>query len=267
MGGHFMTQPSLHPDQPAAGESPRTLEYGRQPRQHWAELAPEEQRRVLLRLFAIAAVATLGWWFTLFWTRQPALGYFCVCAFLPGIFGMVWFGLGWQLLNLVRRGSQPKQRRLVGLMLFAFSLAPYSLMRAGSDMFTLSVRYHLWQAGGADKVRDAFNGWVASRPAFDPNGGKWLFEEVNPAGNIVRVPVAQLPREVGYMLKRFPSRAGMTSKDVAYLDNVSVFTTTSIMIGPKGWQPDGGATVWNHLIGNRRQVGDGIWIGFGVYNK
>jgi len=244
------------------------LDYGRQ-RPRWrAEVTPQEQRRVLLWGVAVASIATLAWCFTMFWTRRPALDYFCVCAFIPWFLALAWLVLGWQLLALMRRHPQPRRLRLITITLLAFFLAPYSLLRAGSDMFTLSLRYHLWRAGGAEKVRGAFNQWVGGRPVYDAsNGRKLLFGQVTAGGNIVRLPVTQLPPEVRYIHERFPSRFGITWNDVARLDNVSVFTTTDIMIGPPGWRPEGGATLWDHVTGNRRKLADGIWVSFGVYNK
>jgi len=41
--------------------------------------------------------------------------------------------------------------------------------------------------------------------------------------------VTQLPAEVRYIHEQFPSRFGMTWKDVAHLDNLSVLTTTDIL--------------------------------------
>jgi len=254
--------------QPISKESGPKLEYGRQRRGWRAELTPEQHRRFLLWGVGVTLAVTFAWWFGMFWTCRPALDYFCVCGFLPLILAAVWVGLGWQLVALMRRYPQPHRFRLTAVILLAFFLAPYSLMRAGSDMFTLSLRYHLWRAGGAEKVRAAFNQWVASQPVDDPsNGRKLLFDQVIPNGKIVRLPVSQLPPEVRYIHERFPSRFGATWQAVAHLDNVSVLTTTDIMIGPPGWQPEGGATVWHHIIGSRRKVADGIWVAFGTYNK
>jgi hypothetical protein len=133
---------------------------------------------------------------------------------------------------------------------------------------TLSLRYHLARAGGAEKVRAAFNQWVVSRPVFDASDGrKFLFAQAMPSGSVVPLPGGQYPAEVRYIHERFPSRFGMTWKDVAYLDNVSVLTTTDIMIGPPGWQPEGGVTVWHRIFGSRRKLADGIWVQFGTYNK
>lgn len=265
-----MTEADPHAGQPPAdsGQSLPKLEYGRQ-RTGWrAERTPEEQRRGLLWWVAITSLATFIWWFAMFWTRQPALDYFCVSAFLPLLFASIWLALGWQLLTLVRRYAQPHQLRLIAVILLAFFLAPYCPIRAGSDMFTLSVRYHLWRAGGAAKVRAAFNQWVASQPVDAPGDDqKMLFAQVKPGGNIVPLPVAQLPAEVRYIHRQFPSRFGMTSNDVAYLDNVSAFTTTDIMIGPPGWQPQGGETLWDRITGSRRKLADGIWVQFGLYDK
>lgn len=232
-----------------------------------AERTPKEQRRSLAWCAGIALLATAAWCLTMFWTRRPALDYFCVCAFLPLILAAVWVVLGWQMLTLLRRHPQPRRLRWMAVTAIAFLLAPYSLLRAGSDMFTLSLRYHLWRAGGAEKVRAAFNHWVAGRPVFDPSNRKFLFDELTADRNIVRLPVTQLSPEVRYMHERFPSRFGMTWKDVAYLDNVSVLTTTEIMIGPPGWEPEGGVTAWHRIIGSRRKVADGIWVQFGTYNK
>ena len=222
----------------------------------------------MLRCVAIAGVATFVWCFALFWMRQPTLDYFCVCALIPYLLGFLWFGLAWQLLSLIRRHPQPYRRQLIAVIFLAFFLAPYTLIRAGNDMFTLSVRYHLWRAGGADKVRAAFNQWVAIQPVFDPsNGRKFIFARDTPSGNVVPLPAPQLPPEVRYMSERFPCRFGMTWKDVAYIDNVSALTTTDIIIGPPGWQPQGGETLWSEIIGTRRKLDDGIWVQFGVYAK
>jgi len=265
-----MTKPDPHADQPlaATGESLPKLEYGRQ-RTGWRrELTPDERRRGLMWCVAVALLATFIWWFTLFWSRQPALDYFCVCVFLPLLFASVWLALGLQLFTLTWRYPQPHRLRLIAVILLAFFLAPYSLMRTGSDVFTPSVRYHLWRAGGAEKVRAAFNQWVASRPVDAPGDDKkLLFDQVKPGGNVVPLPVAQLPTEVRYVHEQIPSRFGMAWNDVAHLDNVSAFTTTDIMIGPPGWQPEGGETLWSRIIGNRRKLADGIWVEFGVYDK
>jgi hypothetical protein len=229
---------------------------------------PEEQRRSLAWCFAIGLLATSAWCFTMFWTRRPALDYFCVFGFMPLILASVWVVLGWQMLALMRQCPPPRRLRWMALIILAFLLAPYSLLRAGSDMFTLSLRYHLGRAGGADNVRAAFNEWVANRPLYDPsNGRKLLFSEVTPERSIVPLPAAQYPPEVRYIHERFPSRFGMTWKDVAYIDNVSVLTTTDIMIGPPGWEPEGGVSVWHHATGSRRKLADGIWVQFGTYNK
>lgn len=263
-----MTEPDQHPDRPLTDSraTPHPLEYGRQSRKR-PEPTPEEQCRILLCGVAIAFLATFAWWFTMFGTRRPALHYFFICAFLPGILAFIWLTLGCKLLILMRRHPQLHRRRLIALMLLAFFLAPYSL-RAGPDMFTFSVHYHLWRAGGADQVRAAFNQWVASQPVFHPGSGeKLLFHQLTPGGNIVPLPATQLPKEVRYIHDKFPSTFGTTLNDVAHLHSVSVFTTTDIMIGPPGWQPNGGATFWGLITGNRRKVADGIWIEFGLYNK
>jgi hypothetical protein len=221
-----------------------------------------------LRGVAAAALATFAWWCALLVARRPALNYFCVDAFVPLVVASVWLTLAWGLLTLLRRYSQPCRPRLWAVTLLALLLVPYSLVRAGRDMFTLSLRYHLWRAGGADTVRGAFNGWVASRPVYDPgDGSKLLFARVTPGGNIVRLPATQLPAEIRYIDERFPSRFGTTRQGVAYLDNVYALTTTSIMIGPAGWEPEGGATILHHLTGSRRKLADGIWVGFGLYDK
>jgi hypothetical protein len=269
-----MNEPDRHadPDQPLAGASTSQLklEYAREHSARHRELTPEQERRFLLWCIAITFLAMVAWCFTMFWTRRPALDYFCVFAFTPMILATVWVILGWQLLSLIRRYPQPHRRRMIAVVILAFLLAPYSLIRAGADMFTLSVRYHLWRAGGADKVRIAFNQWVATRPEYDATGRKMLFDQLTPGtggGNIVRLPVTQFPPEVRYMHERFPSRFGTTWEDVAYLDNVTALTTTDIMIGPAGWEPDGDLSLWSQITGSRRKVADGIWIQFGVYNK
>lgn len=232
------------------------------------EQTPEQQRRGLAWCVAVSVFATLAWCLAMFWTRRPALDYFCIFAFTPVVLAAVWVVLGWETLALVRRHPPPRRLRWMAVITLAFLLAPYSLLRAGSDMFTLSLRYHLGRAGGAEKVRAAFNQWVAGRPVFDrSNGRKMLFRQVTADGSIVRLTAAEQPPEVRYINARFPSRFGMTWDDVAYLDNVSVLTTTDIMIGPPGWEPEGGVTVWHRIAGSRRRIADGIWVQFGTYNK
>lgn len=204
----------------------------------------------------------------MFWTRRPALDYFCVLGFTRWILAIVWVVIGCKTLTLVRRHPPPRALRWIPVIVLAFLLAPYSLLRAGSDMFTFSVRYHLWRAGGPDEVRAAFNGWVASQPPYDPsNGRKFLFSRVTPGGDIIRLPAAEFPPEVRYIQERFPTRWGTTWNDVAFLDNVTVLTTTDIMIGPPGWEPEGDLTIWHRIIGSRRKLADGIWIQFGTYSK
>lgn len=39
------------------------------------------------------------------------------------------------------------------------------------------------------------------------------------------------------------------------------------MIGPPGWQPQGGETLWDRITGSRRKLADGIWVQFGLYDK
>jgi hypothetical protein len=265
-----MAEPHHHANQPpvVSGDSLPKLEYGRQPSAWRRERTPEEQRRGLMRCVAVTSVAMFIWMVAMFWTRRPALDYFCICGFLPLLFALNWPILGWQLLTLTRRYSQPHRRRLIAVVLLAFFLGPYSMVRAGCDMFTLSVRYHLWRAGGAEKVRAAFNQWVASQPPEGPGSDqKMLFTQLKPGGNVVPLPLAQLPPAVRYMNKQFPSRFGMVWKDVADLDNVYALTTTDILIGPPGWEPDGGETLWNRITGNRRKLADGIWVQFGLYDK
>lgn len=226
------------------------------------------ERRSLLVFFSIALFATTLWWATLFLLRRPAIDYLCICIGLPFFFAGLWSVIGWELLKMMRRFPEFRRRSVAALTLLAFLLAPYSLLRAGSDMFSLSVRYHLWRAGGADKVRNAFNQWVASRPFYDAsNGRKLLFSDLKSGGSIERLSPTELPTEVRYINARFPSRFGMTWDDVAKLDNVYVLTTTDIMIGPPGWEPDGDLPLWRHLTGSRRQLADGIWIWFGTYDK
>lgn len=219
---------------------------------------------------AVGLMATLAWWLAMFWTGQPAIDSPFFFAFLPFVFFVIWPNLGWHLLRLTRRHPQPHRRRMTALILLAFFLGPYSMMRAGCDMFTLSVRYHLWRAGGAERVRAAFNQWVAAQPPEGPGSDqKMLFAQLKPGGNIVRFPAAQLPPEVRYIHKQFPSRFdfGAAWKNVAHLDNVYALTTTDILIGPPGWEPQGGETLWNRITGDRRKVADGIWVQFGLYDK
>lgn len=265
-----MTEPDRHLGQTpiVPGESAPKLEYGRGHSRRRVQLTPEEQRRVLLWCVAVTTVVMLAWWFAMFWTRRPAIDYLCVCAFMPGFLASAWLVLGWQLLMLLRRYPQPHRLRLILVMLLTFFLSPYSLMRAGSDAFTVSVRYHLWRAGGADKVRASFNQWVAGQPVYDAGSGrKLLFAQATSEGDLAALPTTAFPPEVRYFHDRFPSRFGMTWRDVAYLDNVSVLTTTDIMIGPPGWEPEGGATLWGHVLGSRRKLADGIWVQFGMYRK
>ena len=235
------------------------------------ERARDQQRRSLAWRFAINLLATLAWCGAMFWTRRPALDQFEICGFISLILAGLWAVLGWRMLTLMRRDPKPRRLRWVPAMAVAFLLAPYTFLRAGSDMFTLSLRYHLGRAGDAERVRAAFNQWVAAQPVSSM-GSKLLFDQVTPDGTtLVAIPAAQYPPEVRYIHERFPSRFGMTWKDkdvdVARLDNVTVLTTTDIMIGPPGWEPKGGLTAWHRVRGSRRKLADGIWVQFGTYDK
>ena len=126
-------------------------------------------------------------------------------------------------------------------------------------MFALSVRYHLWRAGGAAKVRAEFNQWVAAR-----SSSEFLFVNMP---NGAPVPVTALPPAVRYMNDHFPSRFGVPWHGIAEVDNVVVLTTTNIMIGPPGWEPEGGVSIWDRLWGSRRKLADGIWLQVGSYSK
>lgn len=244
------------------------LDYRGRGKEPGVELTPEEQRRLMLRCVGFALVATVAWCVAMFWTGRPALDYFCVCSAIPLLLAGLWVTFGWQLLTVVRRYPQLRRRWLTMLIGVCFVMAPYVLTRAGADMFTLSVRYHVWRAGGADRVRAAFNQWVAAQPAVGQQSDeKYLFDRWTASGDLVRLPVSQMPAEVRYIHEHFRSRFGISWKGVAHLDNVSALTTTDIMIGPPGWEPDGPETVWSRITGSRRKVGDGIWIGFGVYDK
>ena len=188
----------------------------------------------------------------MFLTCRPAIGYLCICAFAPLILAGTWSALGWQLLTHVRRFSPPHHALLRALVAIAFVLVPYILFRAGGDMFTLSVRYHLWRAGGAQKVQAEFNQWVAVRPSNPSSQEKYLFFDVPPGGGITTpIAAAKFPPAVRYMHQHFPTSFGMSWDGVARIDNVSVLTMTDIMIGPPGWEPPGGASIWDHLTGSR----------------
>jgi hypothetical protein len=204
----------------------------------------------------------------MFWTGRPALDYFCVCSFIPLLLAGLWVTFGWQLLAVVRRYPELRRRWVTVLIGLCFVMAPYVLMRAGADMFTLSVRYHVWRAGGAARVRAAFNQWVAAQPAVGQQiEEKYLFARWTGSG-LVRLPVSQMPAEVRYIHAHFRSRFDDRSwNGVAHLENLTALTTTDIMIGPPGWKPGGGETLWSQVTGSRRKVGDGIWIEFGVYDK
>lgn len=229
---------------------------------------PEQQRRALTQAIAVVFLATLAWCFAMFWARVPALDYFCIFAVTPLFLATVWVILGARLLSLLWRYPHLRQARTIAVVAVAFLLAPYCLLRAGTDMFTLSLRYHVARAGGAEKVQAAFNHWVASRPVFEQgDGSRFLYLERTPDGRTVPLPAAQYPPEVRYIKERFPSRFGMSRNDVAYIDNVSVFTTTYIAIGPPGWEPEGGITLLDRVLGSRRKIADGIWVTFGTYNK
>jgi hypothetical protein len=229
---------------------------------------PEHQRRALVQAIALAFLATLVWCFAMFWARVPALSYFCIFALTPMFLAGVWVILGAWLLSLLWRYPHLRQARTIAVTAVAFLLAPYCLLRAGTDMFTLSLRYHLARAGGAEKVQAAFNHWVANRPVIDEGDGRrLLFRDIAPDGSVVPVPETQYPLEVRYISDRFPSRFGFIRGDVAYIDNVSVFTTTYIAIGPPGWEPEGGITLWNRVLGSERKIADGIWVAFGTYDK
>lgn len=135
-------------------------------------------------------------------------------------------------------------------------------------MVALSVRFHLWRAGGARKVQTEFNQWLAARPKLDPTGRqKFLFWDASPGGNMVPVPPAKLPPSVRYMYTHCPTRFGISYDGVSRLDNVCVLTTTDIMIGPPGWEPPSGATVVDLITGSRRKLADGIWLEIGTYDK
>jgi hypothetical protein len=233
-----------------------------------AERTPDRQRRGVAWCAAAALLATSAWCFAMFLARRPALDYFCVLGFAPLILAALWLVVGWQMLALVPRSPVSHRLRLAAAATLSLLLAPYVFVRAGSDMFTLSVRYHLVRAGGADKVRAAFNHWVAGRPAYDrANGRKLLYAEVAPDGSAVPLPEAAYPAVIRYIHERFPCRWGTTRDEVAVLDNVSVLTTTDIMIGPPGWEPEGGLTTWHRIIGSRRKLADGVWVQFGAYAK
>ena len=90
---------------------------------------------------------------------------------------------------------------------------------------------------------------------------------MKPGGNIVPLPSAQMPPEVRYIHEHFPTPLSRTWHDAAHLDNVYVLTTTDIMIGPPGWEPEGGDKLLYRIVGSRRKLGDGVWLQFGVYAK
>ena len=231
-------------------------------------LSPEQLRRTLLWSVGGAVAATIAWLLGMFFTCQPALDFLCICAFAPIVLAAVWVGLGLQLLTFVSRYPQRRRFLFWSLIVAAFLLPPYILMRAGGDMFTLSFRYHLWRAGGVAKVRAEFSQWLASRPSMSSQDDeKMMFHDVTPGRGTVLVPVGKLPASVRYLHDHFPSRFGISRNGVARLDNVTVFTTTYIMIGPPGWEPQGGASVWDHIVGRRHKVADGIWIDIGTYDK
>jgi len=230
------------------------------------ELSPRQYRNVLLWMMGVALAATVAWWVAMFCTCQPNVGY-CVFFFTPLLLGAIWVSLAWQLLTFVRQYPQPRRRLFWAIIGVAFFLGPYNFFRAGGDMFELSVRFHLWRAGGAQKVQAQFNQWLARRPASG-NHERQLFGDFPPAGgSYVPVPASKLPPAVRYMHRHFPSRLDMGSDDVANLDNVYVLTTTNIMIGPPGWEPQGGADWRDHVFGGHRKVADGIWVMIGMYDK
>jgi hypothetical protein len=76
-----------------------------------------------------------------------------------------------------------------------------------------------------------------------------------------------LPSEVRYIDQQFPSRFGMTRKEVAHLDNVRRFHHDRHHDRPARLATEGGATLWDHITGRRRKLADGIWVQFGVYAK
>lgn len=224
--------------------------------------------RELLLLMVGMLIATVAWMIAMFLTRRPAIDDFCVLGFTPFILAILWFSLGWNLLTLMWQHRTPTRLWLIALVVMAFLLAPYSFFRAGRDMFSLSVRYHLWRAGGAEKVQSAFNQWVAAQPLVEKgNGEKDLFHQQKPDGSMEPISLEQMPAEVRYIHEKYPSRFGTSWNDVARIDNVTVLTMANILIGPPGWQPEGNVTFWDQLTGSRRKLADGIWVTFRTYDK
>jgi hypothetical protein len=244
------------------------LDYGRPRPPPRIALTPAQERRQLAWIVSVMLLLTFVWMFTMFLTRRPALDYFCVLAFTPLVLAMIWGVVGWLSFELLRRHPASHRRRLVSVGVVCFLLAAYTVPRAGKDMFTLSLRYHLWRAGGAENVRAAFIQWAPTHPDYDPKTGvRPLFLQKTARGNFVPIPSAQLPPLVTYIHERYPDRWGSAQNGVVRISYVYVLTTTDITIGPRGWRPNRRATFWEHVTGSRRQLADGIWLQFGMYDK
>jgi len=243
--------------------SPPTLNYGRRGSKSGN---PEQDRRFLLWFFGVMAGIWIAWCAAMFVKRGPAIDEPFPLAFASPLLGVCWFVLGGHFITLMRRNRTERRYCFRLLIIVCFCLAPYTMMRAGGDVFALSLRYHLWRAGGADRVRAEFNQWVATRAAA---GREWLFLDA-PAGggNLVPVPASSLPPAVRYIHEHFYSRFGGTMwNGAADLDDVTALTYTVIRIGPPGWEPDGGVGVIDSITGSRRRIADGIWLDVRTYDK
>lgn len=252
----------------AVGGGKIVLGYGR--REGWwrRRETAEGARRGLVWCVGVAGVLTLGWWVAMFWSCRPGVDYFCVLGFMPLALAGVWGALGWMLVKFLREYPGLGRRGMLLLAVVAFVMAPYNYVRAGAHMFSLSVRYHLWRAGGAEKVRGEFNQWVAAQAAYEKSGGRKLLLGVGgPGGTVVAWPAVRMPGGVRYMRAQFPSRFGMTLRGAIDLDNVTFFTASDIWIGPPGWKLGTGVDFWSAVTGRRRRIADGIWVEIGTYAK
>lgn len=236
----------------------------------WDNPTPEEQRRQVKWLIGLVFTGTLAYWAGLFYECRPALDLFCVGPFMPWILTFAWSLIGWNVASVARDSGQPPEMRRWAwglLSIGAWFLAAYSFARADNDVFSLAVRHRVAQAGGAAVIRNEWSAWRATFPP-DPRSMSVPFHVIPPGGGVLTLkPSSKVPPGLYKIRAALNAHRGGASEDVLRISAVSFPNYYTLEIYANGHSPSRDPTLWQHISGGRREIGDGIWVDVEFYDK